>query len=172
MARAIKFLALLLPAGLAAQGIVCPSTADADPSLQRQYVEFKQSVESGPLLRSLGQPTSCTTRIEAGSIWVTYEFPNQGKLQAHRDPRIELTEQELTQPGLSQQTALTLLRRTERWAFGSKGCRISWGKQPSRHPGAASNTFELAYRGEVCNCQGRLLYVGDRLAGVSFRSAC
>ena len=153
----------------------CPETISAsDPELQRTYAEFKRSVESSPLAGHLGRTVSCDARADDGAIRLTYESPTGAKLEAHRDPALEFTEQRLSEKGLSRQAALALLQRTERWAFGDKGCSIAWKKRPAMEadtdPG--TRTREYVYRGEDCNCQAHLVYDGNVLTGLVFRSAC
>jgi hypothetical protein len=110
--------------------------------------------------------------VEDGSIRLEYVSSKGAKLEARRDPAIEFTEQRLSATGLSRKTAVALLQRTERWAFGDKGCSISWKKSPTREAGPTADSRELAYRGDVCNCQGRIVYTGNTLTGLVFRSAC
>jgi len=85
---------------------------------------------------------------------------------------IEFTEQRLSEKGMSRQAALALLQRTERWAFGDKGCAIAWKNRPPMEADPPRGTRELVYRGEDCNCQARLVYAGNVLTGLVFRSAC
>lgn len=151
----------------------CPETISAsDPALQRTYAEFKRSVESSPLARRLGRPVSCDARADGGAIRLTYASPTGAKLEAHRDPAIEFTEQRLSENGMSEQAAAALLQHTERWAFGDKGCSIAWTKPPTREAGPTPGARELVYRGDECNCQARLVYDGNVLTGLVFRSAC
>jgi hypothetical protein len=124
------------------------------------------------MIRRAGRPDSCEARSEGSSLWLKYTFAKGGELEAHRDAAIELTEQHLTKAGLSKTTALALLKRTERWAFGKNGCGIAWKKSPTKETGATPESYELAYRGDDCNCQSRLVYRKQRLIGVGFRSAC
>jgi hypothetical protein len=180
MRRAVGPLALILSIAITAYAAEpladtssCPRTiSTSDPALQQQYAEFRQSIESAPFARRLGPALTCTVRAEGGSVWLEYEYAKGGKLEAHRDYAIELTELHLTKAGLSRRTALILLQRTERWAFDGKGCGIPWKKPPAREPGAAPDGHDLAYRGADCNCQGRLEYNGAALTGLVFRSAC
>ena len=151
----------------------CPETiSTSDPGRQRSYAEFKRNVESGPFAQHLDQPLACAARVDDGAIRLTYESAKGGKLEAHRDPAIEFTEQRLSSRGLTEKTALALLQSTERWAFGEKGCSIAWQNSPDREAGATPDSRELAYRGHDCNCQGRLVYSGNVLTGLVFRSAC
>jgi hypothetical protein len=151
----------------------CPETISAsDPGLQRIYAEFKRSVESSPLARRLGRPVSCDARADAGAIRLTYESHTGAKLEAHREPAIEFTEQRLSEKRMSGQAAVALLQRTERWAFGDKCCSLAWKKPPAREAGPTPGTRELVYRGDECNCQARLVYGGNVLIALVFSSAC
>ena len=167
----------LAVASVAAEAAVnrssCPVTISAaDPALQRTYVEFKRSVESSPLARRLGRAVSCQARADGGAIRLTYESVTGAKLVAHRDPAIEHTEQRLSEKGMTREAAVALLQRTERWAFGDKGCAIAWTKPPEAGTAANGGRRELVYRGDDCNCQARLVYAGATLTGVAFLSAC
>jgi hypothetical protein len=172
----IAVLSLALAAGASGAAVTprsCPETISAsDPELQRTYAEFKRSVESSPLVGHLGRTVSCDARADGDAIRLTYESPTGAKLEAHRDLAIEFTEQRLSENGLSRQAALALLRRTERWAFGHKGCSIAWKKRPAMEADPPRGTREYVYRGEACNCQARLVYGGNVLTGLVFRSAC
>jgi hypothetical protein len=145
--------------------------AAVDSATQRSYLEFRQSIEAGPIFRAAGRVRSCDARADGSSIRLDYEFANGGALKARRDPVLELTEQQLTTTRISKKDALATLQRTEKWAFGEHGCGIAW-QSPDEEPGAAPGTFELAYRGDSCNCQSRLVYREQRLTALGFRSAC
>jgi hypothetical protein len=151
----------------------CPGTISTpDPALQRNYAEFKRSVESSPLARQLAEPIACRARTDDGRIQLNYESARGGRLEARRDPAIESTEQRLSLAGLSEPAALALLQRTEQWAFGDEGCSIAWKNSPEKEAGAAPDSREEIYRGEGCNCQARLVYRGEVLTALIFRSAC
>lgn len=151
----------------------CPATLGAsDPTLQRAYAELKRSVESSPLARHLGRPVSCAARVDDGAIRLTYESPTGARLETYRDPTIELTEQRLSEKHLSRSTAVALLQRTERWAFGDKGCGIAWNASPTSEVGPAPSRRGLVYGGGECNCQARLEYDDGVLTETVFRSAC
>jgi hypothetical protein len=169
-------LSVLVPAcsgGVRGTPSSCPAIISAsDPVLQRTYSELKRRIESGPVVGALGLPVSCQARADDGSVRLEYEFARGQKLEAYRDTQIELTEQHLTKAGLSENAALTLLQQIERWAFDGAGCNVSWLQPPSRQPGSGPNSSARVYRGDVCNCQGRLEFTGDVLVGLVFRSAC
>ena len=170
---AVLSLAVASVAPAAVKPSACPATISAaDPALQRTYVEFKRSVESSPLARRLGRAVSCEARADGGAIQLTYASSTGATLVAHRDPALESTEQRLSERGLTKEAAVTLLRRTERWAFGDKGCAIAWTKPPEDVAATGRGRRELVYRGEDCNCQARLVYGGNTPPEAIFRSAC
>jgi hypothetical protein len=151
----------------------CPETlSTSDLPLQQSYAEFKRTIESSPFARHLSQPLSCKARVDDGSIRLVYESGKGDKLEAQRERAIEATETRLTSRGLSEDAGLALLQRTEQWAFGEKGCSIAWKKAPDKEAGPTPNSRELVYRGDDCNCQGRLVYTGNTLSSLIFRSAC
>jgi hypothetical protein len=151
----------------------CPETiSTSDLTLQQSYAEFKRTIESGPFARHLDQPLACEARVDDGSIRLVYQSSKGDKLEAQRERAIEATETRLTSRGLSENTGLALLQRTEHWAFGEKGCSIAWQKAPDREAGSTPDSRELVYRGDDCSCQGRLVYSGNSLIGLIFRSAC
>lgn len=172
----IASLSVVIPAcaaGVGADSSSCPAVLSAaDPALRRAYVEFRQSIEAGPIVGALGRPSTCRARVDNGTVRLEYAFAEGATLEAHRDPAIEFTEQRLTKRGLARTTALALLQRTEQWAFGGKGCNIPWMQPPTEESGAAPDAKDLTYRGDVCNCQGRLEFTGGVLMGLVFRSAC
>jgi hypothetical protein len=169
----LSLLILACAAEVDADSSSCPAViSPADPALQRLYVEFKRSIEAGPLVGALGRTSGCKARAENGAVWLEYAFAEGGKLEAYRDPAIEFTEQRVTKRGLSRTTALALLQRTEQWGFDGKGCNIQWTQPPAEEAGAAPNAKDLTYRGDLCNCQGRLEFTGGVLTGFVFRSAC
>ncbi len=141
-----------------------PATLGAsDPTLQQAYAA---------LARHLGRPVSCAARVVDGAIRLTYESPTGARLETYRDPTIELTEQRPSEKDLSRSTAVALLQRTERWAFGDKGCGIAWNAAPTSEVGPAPGRRGLVYGGGECNCQARLEYEDAVLTETVFRSAC
>jgi hypothetical protein len=114
------------PSGGNQPNVVPETITTTDPALQRSYADFKRSLELSPLVRLLGRPVSCAVSVDDGSIRLGYVSSEGAKLEAQHDPAIEFTEQRLTASGLSRKTAVAVLQRTERWAFGDKGCSIAW----------------------------------------------
>ncbi len=171
LACLIAVLSLAVAVGASEAVPSCPATiSGVDPGLQRVYAEFKRSMESSPLAWRLGRPVSCEARADGSAIHLTYASPTGARLEAHRDPAIEFTEQRLSEKGMSTPVAVALLQRTERWAFGDKGCSIAWTHRAESE--ATPGGREIVYRGHDCNCQARVLYVGHAVTAVIFRSAC
>lgn len=162
--------------GAAGQG-TCPGTlAGAEEVLQQQYGEFRQSLEKGPfyrtLVKRLGSVQTCSARAEESAIILSYGFAGGASLTAKRDPSIEFSEQRIIVSDLGQPEAVDLLRDAERDFFSTDGCGICWQKAPEKETDPTSSAYELVYRGDVCNCQGRLIYQEGALTALVFRSAC
>jgi hypothetical protein len=158
-------------AGASETATPCPATITAaDPEVQRAYAAFRRSVESSPLAWRLGRPVACVVRVDGSAIHLTYTSPVSATLEAQRDAAIEFTEQHYTEKGMSPEVAVSLLQRTERWAFGATGCGITWTQRAESE--ATPGGREIVYRGRDCNCQARVRYVGHAVTAVIFRSAC
>jgi hypothetical protein len=172
----LLLLSLLLPAcgpGAGGGAASCPATLGAsDAGLQATYAQFRQTLEQGPVAAALGPVVSCAARAENGALRLEYRFAESARLEAQRDPAIELTEQRLTGARLSREAALALLRRMELQAFGQAGCEIAWSEPPAQEAPAAGDSGALVYRGAVCNCQARLELSAGVVSGLLFRSAC
>lgn len=156
---------------------LCPAKLpEATLSLQRLYKAFKQSIEAGPffttLVRKLGRPANCVAETEDGAVRLSYTFARGGALHAERDPAIEFTEQRMTVRGLDGRQALALLRAVEKRTMGQNGCGITWHEPPTQEADSAEGTHEVIYGGEVCNCQGRLVYHKNAIVGLVFKSTC
>src|SRR5262249_25440358 len=106
------------------------------------------------------------------TIRLVYGAPQGTRLVARRDPAIEFSEQLLTMGGLDQHTALMLLREAEQDFFSTAGCGIVWSNPPQREVTSTARAYDLVYRGDVCNCQGRLHHTQGGLVALTFRSAC
>ena len=157
--------------------VACSRAGSSDSeTLESEYPAFKRLVEASPFYRllaaRLGSPRLCVRDVTAGALRLTYEFLGGGRLEARTDPRIGLNDQRLALDGLSPSEAQAVLQATERDAFGQDGCGISWGSSPVREDAGGDETRELVYRGNVCNCQARLVYRQGRLAQLGFRAAC
>lgn len=155
----------------------CPGALSGAPqALEAEYPAFKRQVEAGPFYRlltaRLGSPKLCLRDVTAGALRLVYEFRDGGRLEARTDPRIGLSDQRLALHGLSQGDARTVLQETERDAFGQDGCGIPWTSSPARDRSDGSDTAELVYRGDLCNCQARMVYRQSRLVRLVFRTAC
>lgn len=133
-------------------------------------------IESAPLYTIPAATTGvavCRVRYQPGGV-VTLEYPFRDGLWLHvkRDPRIEHTEL-IALIAVPKEQPEALLAGTERAAFGADGCGIDW-RQPETQPAEDDRSVtETVYRGDVCNCQGRIRRNADG-RGVRFvlRSAC
>jgi hypothetical protein len=147
----------------------CEGAQSAEAALRRQ-------VEASPffalLVERLGLPKHCVRDVVAGAARLTYEFGADGRLEVRSDPRIELSHQRLSLGTLSEKEALAVLQKTEAVAFGRGGCGISWTSAPAHEGAGGSPERQMVYRGDVCNCQARLVYRQARLAQIEFRTAC
>jgi hypothetical protein len=172
---------VLLPVALAApscgQVIHCDSDTltVAQASRQREAVQFQQRVESGAFFRAAirqsGKPKSCRMKLADVDTTVRYVFNGNASLEAEIDPSIEYSEQRLQLGGTNEKTAVALLKEEEVDSFGHSGCGIRWGhgtRESSETPGA----FEVVYRGDVCNCQGRLVTRGASIVELVLTSTC
>ncbi|MES2355107.1 MAG: hypothetical protein V4568_12050 [Pseudomonadota bacterium] len=158
------------------KGVSCTTTGEtAPPQSELAIIALRHTVETGPLytIPAAEGVVSCSVRHEPDTIAIEYQFKNGGWLRVKRNSSIEYTEQEarfLLSP-VEQPTAV--LANAERTAFGTNGCGIDW-HQGNRQPAADdSSAIEEVFRGDVCNCQGRVRRdaVG-RVVGLLLRSAC
>jgi hypothetical protein len=174
------FVSLSAKVGEAGPGVAspraCPKLASGSAELQQQYEAFRTSVEKGPFyktaLKRLGAARTCNMKVEEQTILLSYEFERGASLVTKRDPSIEFSEQRLNMNTLDQHAAVALLREAERDFFSSERCGIAWHASPQKEEGTTAGAYELVYRGDVCNCQGRLLYQKGALVTLIFRSAC
>jgi hypothetical protein len=133
-------------------------------------------VEAGPFYAlSSAKPgvATCRASEEADTIALEYTFRDGGWLRVKRQPSIEYTEQEVRFASPLDENPVAVLTLAEQAAFGAKGCGIDW-RQPEKRPaGDSASVTEMIYRGDVCNCQGRVRSdAAGRVTGLVFRSAC
>ena len=148
----------------------------ASPELQNQYPSFKQRIETGPLYLALvqrgGSPRNCQHTVESGALRLSYTFPRSATLTAQIDPRIEFSEERADFHGLTNTEAKALLQRGEKHAFGKRGCGIAWQNPDTEESSTSRGVREEVYRGDVCNCQARIVYERGKISAVILRSAC
>lgn len=154
----------------------CAGLAEFPEARQKDARDLRQRVKSGPfykeMVRRLGKPATCKISIDGDNLSLSYGFKNEGQLEARSNPKIEFSEQSMRVRGMSQRKALTVLKESERDAFGKDGCGIDWSHPAEDAPGESAGSREVSYRGENCNCQGRILYEGKVIVGLILRSAC
>lgn len=168
------------PAAASVQSSVLVCSGDlsgVSPELQKEYPSLKQRIETGPLYEALvqrvGPPRDCKRTVESGALHLTYHFSSGATLAAQVDPRIEFSEERADLQGLTEADAKALLQRGEKHAFGQQGCGITWQQPKAQGSGTSSGMREVVYRGDVCNCQARILYgKAGKISAVILRSAC
>lgn len=147
---------------------VAPQDADTVASV-------RQTVERGPLYASLtarSAVASCRIDRQSSEVALQYTFGDGGRLDVKHDPRIEYNNQEVRFASPPAEDPVELLKRVEQAAFAN-GCGIDWGQASTQPASNDPNTTENVYRGDVCNCQGRVRQdAGGRVVGLIFRSAC
>ena len=160
-----------------ATALVCAGDiSEASPNVRKEYDSFKRRVETGPFYRALGQrlgsPRSCRHSVQSGGLRLAYSFPSNGTLVVQIDPRIEFSEERLNLRGLTETDAKALLQAGEAATFGAQGCGILWQRPAIEGPATVDGSREVVYRGDVCNCQARVVYNGVTVMALILRSAC
>jgi hypothetical protein len=161
-----------------AQAMPClPSDpAGAQTAHQKQVREFQQRVEAGPFFKELvlrlGEPERCEAKLSGENIALTYAFRNEAHLDASINSSIEYSDQHARFRGLDREKALALLKQSEQDSFGQDGCGIDWNRPESESKGGHSKFRAAVFRGDSCNCQGRILYQGNSVVGLAFSSSC
>ncbi len=163
LGAAVLALSLAVPAAFAAGGAAkappCAAEYGNLPQAQQaQARDFVRKVQSGPfyrhLTRSFGRPLACTVSAKESAITLAFTFPGGAGLRSKVDSAIELSEQRMVLPSITTDAAVTLLKQAEKHSYGQKGCGISWSS-PERESKDGGNG--VIYRGESCNCQGRVV---------------
>lgn len=154
----------------------CSGFNEFPEARQKEARDLRLRVRSGPfyqeMVRRLGKPATCKVDLDGDNLSVSYGFKDDGRLEARTNPKIEFSEQSMRVHGINSRQALTLLKQSERDAFGKDGCGIDWSHPAEDSPGESAGSREVSYRGKNCNCQGRILYKGKSIVGLILRSAC
>jgi len=182
---ASAFVLFLVPAAVCASSVnrqvtQCSSdpSAQVSASRQKEVREFQGRIESGAffkeLLRRFRKPERCEIGMEDAGIRLSYVFGENARLDARANPGIEFSEQNMQLQGIKENSAVSLLKQTEKDSFGGDGCGIKWD-----HPIAIEDSSngqprsrDIVYRGDLCNCQARVIHMGNRVVALVFRSAC
>jgi hypothetical protein len=159
------------------EAIACSGDlSGASTALQNQFPSFKQRIETGPVYRTLvqriGPPRDCQRTTASGVLHLRYSFPKGATLTAQIDSRIEFFEERVDFSAFTQSEAKELLKAAEKHAFGANGCGIAWKETDAEESHSSSGLQETIYRGDVCNCQARVLSNGGRISAIILRSAC
>jgi hypothetical protein len=154
----------------------CSGLVSVPTSSLKEVQEFQQRVSTGPFFRELvrrnGAPNSCSVEVNGSNLTLIYGFRRKARLEARANASIEYFQQRMQVQGLEEPQAMELLKKNEIDAFGAQGCGIDWQRQSEESPGAEPGTREVVYRGDTCNCQGRLVYNGNALVALVSSSAC
>jgi hypothetical protein len=177
IASIIVLAAVSLPAGAAEpKALNCSGLASLPASGLKEVQEFRRRVSTGPffkeLVRRTGQPSSCRVEVNGSNLTLIYIFRRKARLEARANVSIEYFQQRMQLQDLDEAQAMELLKKSERDAFGAQGCGINWQQPSEESPGPEPGTREVVYRGDNCNCQGRLVYRGNALVALVSSSAC
>jgi hypothetical protein len=162
-AALLTALPLACPASAQAAGkaFACsPSSYAGVPEAQKQQaVAYVRKVQGGPFYKYLavkfGRALSCAVSAKGPALTVAFTFADGAALRAKVDASIELSEQRMTVPEMPEAAAVALLNRAEAAGYGKGGCGIAW-KNPETETLGEGETATI-YRGESCNCQGRIV---------------
>ena len=99
-------------------------------------------------------------------------FSNDSRLTVAADPKIELFKMTVTTAGIKPAKAIDLLKAQETQAFGPNGCGIKWQAPAEQNQTGDKGSREAVYRGDRCNCQARIKYLGDLVVALTLSSAC
>lgn len=173
--------ATFFPTLLWAQSAAAPALA-TDACFNNQVVtalqltlltELRRSVEAGPLYAAAAATglEACEMQAEAGAITLNYRFKGGSTLSAKQTPALEQSEHSARINATLNDSALSVLMRTERDWFGSEGCGIDWAQSETRT--LLDGKAESVFRGPTCNCQAVMRHEGGKPGvDLAFRSAC
>jgi hypothetical protein len=180
---ASAFVLFLVPAAVGASSVEgqvtqCSSdpSAQVSASRQKEVRDFQGRIESGPffkeLLRRFRKLERCEIGLEDAGIRLSYVFGENARLDARANPVIEFSEQNMQLQGIKENSAVSLLKKTEKESFGGGGCGIKWDHPIEDSSKGLPRSRDIVYRGDICNCQGRVIHMGNRVVALVFRSAC
>ncbi len=145
-------------------------------SRQEQIRDIQQRVTIGPfyqeLLHKFGTPKHCELKTDGDTITISYTFRNHGRLKARVSPSIEYAEQRADLPGLSSERARSLLKAAEEDSFHPAGCGMDWSKPEVVATEKPPGSHAVVFRGDSCNCQGRVLYQDNSVVGIVLSHSC
>jgi hypothetical protein len=150
--------------------------AGVTESRQKQARDLEQRVAHGPfykeLQRKFGNPKGCDVKLDGETMTLSYAFRKHGRLQARMNPGIEYSEQRADFRGLNKERAMNLLKAAEANSFGPQGCGINWNTPEEDASGSHPGIHALVFRGDSCNCQGRVLFDDGAVVGVALSNSC
>jgi len=180
---ASAFVLFLVPAAVSASSVErqltqCSSdhSAQVSATRQKEIRDFQGRIESGAffkeLLRRFRKPERCEIGMEDAGIRLSYVFGENARLDARANPGIEFSEQNMQLQGIKENSAVSLLKQTEKDSFGGDRCGIKWDHPIEDSSNGQPRSRDIVYRGDLCNCQARVIHMGNRVVALVFRSAC
>jgi hypothetical protein len=158
------------------QGVECTVAGTGiSPQDAEAAKALRATVERGPLYRSAAKAgvAACQVSHEPDEITLEYQFRDGGWLRVTHQPRIEYTDQEVRFATPLTESPVAVLTGAEQAAFPPKGCGIDWRQEETQPADDDASARETIYRGDVCNCQGRVRRdSAGRVMGLLLRSAC
>jgi hypothetical protein len=153
-----------------------PDMAAMPASSQKQIRDLEEHVEAGPfykkMLQQRGKPQNCNVKRDGDSIALSYAFRNDAHLDAQTNATIESSQQRAEFRGLNRVKALALLKKGELDSYGKDGCGIDWNKPEDQSMEDPPGSHATVFRGDSCNCQGRIVYQGNSVVALVLSSAC
>lgn len=152
-----------------------PDSAALPPARAAELSTLRRSIETGPLYAAVaaGRAPQCSVSAEGSQWQIAYRFAADAALRVTLDGSIEYTDYTATVNWPAGEAAPTLLMRHERTAFAPAGCGIDWQAPEIRPTEATPPGRQRMWRGDTCNCQGRVVEDGTgRVRAVGWRSAC
>jgi hypothetical protein len=147
-------------------------------SSQKVVREFQRRLEAGPfyieLQRRLGKPKSCSLKLklDGDTIALSYVFRHHARLSARTNPTIEYSQQRAELRGLSREDSIALLKKAEAASYGQDGCGINWTHSEDEATDDPPKSHATVFRGDSCNCQARIVYLGTSVVGLVLSSSC
>jgi len=150
--------------------------ANAPAAGQKQAADLQRSVEAGPFYKELmsrfGKPKGCEVKVDGDNIALSYLFRENAHLDARINPTIEYSQQSVQFPGISDESAMALLKKGAADAFGQDGCGIDWSKPEDEATGDKPGAHATVFRGDSCNCQARVVYQEKAVVQLVVSSSC
>lgn len=132
-------------------------------------------MQSGPLYAAVAGSAvaNCAVTRDNGVQQLNVRFADGNQFTARQDDRIEFTEQKAVFSQPLTRDPIELLKGAERAQFGASGCGIDWLRPDVQASPSPAGLSEQVFRGDVCNCQGRVCRdLQGNVRALQWRSAC